>query len=88
MAEFAYNNFKNAGMDHMPIELNCSYHFYVSFEDEYDARFFSQETGYGIEGVDECLPPELFTCPRPPKMSLQQGCEALKLRAGWEGMVQ
>ncbi len=26
MAEFAYNNAKNASTDYMPFELNCGYH--------------------------------------------------------------
>ena len=32
MAEFAYNNAKNASTGYMPFELNCGYHPYVSFE--------------------------------------------------------
>ena len=33
MAEFAYNNAKNANTGHTPFELNCSFHPQVSFKD-------------------------------------------------------
>ena len=33
MAEFAYNNAKNASTDHTPFKLNCGYHPYVFEED-------------------------------------------------------
>ena len=33
MAEFAYNNAKNASTGHTPFELNCGYHPRVSYED-------------------------------------------------------
>ena len=33
MAEFAYNNTKNASTGHMPFELNCDYHSQVFFKD-------------------------------------------------------
>ena len=32
MAEFAYNNAKNANTGHTPFKPNCSYHLYVSFD--------------------------------------------------------
>ena len=32
MAEFAYNNAKNANTIYIPFELNWSYHFRVSFK--------------------------------------------------------
>ena len=38
MAEFAYNNFKNASMGHMPFKLNCGYHLCVFFQGKYDTR--------------------------------------------------
>ena len=31
MAEFAYNNAKNASTGHTPFELNCGYYFQVSY---------------------------------------------------------
>ena len=38
MAQFAYNNAKNASTGHMPFELNCGYHPCVSFEENTDSR--------------------------------------------------
>ena len=38
MAEFAYNNTKNASTGHTPFELNCGFHPQVSFKDEVDSR--------------------------------------------------
>ena len=36
MAEFAYNNAKNASTGHIPFELNCGYHLCVSYEENLD----------------------------------------------------
>ena len=38
MAEFGYNNTKNASTGQMPLELNCGYHPCVSFEKDTDPR--------------------------------------------------
>ena len=38
MAEFAYNNAKNASTGHTPFELNCGYHPCVSYEEDLDPR--------------------------------------------------
>ena len=38
MAEFAYNNAKNANIDHTPFELNYGYHPKMSYEEEVDPR--------------------------------------------------
>ncbi len=38
MAEFAYNNAKNASTGHTPFELNCGYHPRVSFEEDVNSR--------------------------------------------------
>ena len=38
MATFAYNNAKNANTNHIPFELNCGYHHYVSFEKDTNLR--------------------------------------------------
>ena len=38
IAEFAYNNSKNASTGHTPFELNCSYHLQMSYEEEVDPR--------------------------------------------------
>ena len=38
MAKFAYNNVKNANTGHMPFELNCGYHLWVSYEEDINPR--------------------------------------------------
>ena len=38
MAEFAYNNAKNASTGFTPFELNCGYHPRVSYEEDLDPR--------------------------------------------------
>ena len=38
MAEFAYNNAKNASTGYTPFELNCGYHPRVSYEEDLDPR--------------------------------------------------
>ena len=38
MAEFAYNNAKNASTGHTPFELNCGYHPQMSYEEEVNPR--------------------------------------------------
>ena len=42
MAEFAYNNPKNASTGYTPFELNCSYYPCVSFEKDTNPRFRSK----------------------------------------------
>ena len=34
MAEFAYNNAKNASIGHMPFELNYDYHLWISYKEK------------------------------------------------------
>ena len=38
MAEFAYNNAKNASAGHTPFKLNCGFHPRVFFEDDVNPR--------------------------------------------------
>ena len=38
MAEFAYNNSKNASTSHTSFELNYKYHPYISYEEDLDPR--------------------------------------------------
>ena len=38
MAEFAYNNAKNASSGHTLFELNCGYHFWIIYKDDIDSR--------------------------------------------------
>ena len=42
MAEFAYNNAKNASTGHMYFELNCGNYPYISFEENTNPRFRSK----------------------------------------------
>ena len=38
MAEFAYNNAKNANIGHTPFKLNCGYYPCISFKENTDCR--------------------------------------------------
>ena len=38
MAEFTYNNSKNASTGHTPFKLNCGYHPQMSYEEEVNLR--------------------------------------------------
>ena len=38
MAEFAYNNAKNASTGYTPFKLNCEYHPWVSYKEDLDPR--------------------------------------------------
>ena len=38
MAEFAYNNAKNASTGHTPFELNCGYHPRMLYENDVDSQ--------------------------------------------------
>ena len=50
MAEFAYNNFKNASTGHISFELNYSYYSCIFFEDKCNTRSrFSSAKGLAIE---------------------------------------
>ena len=42
MAEFAYNNVKNASTGHTPFELNCGYHLRVFYKKDINPRFKSK----------------------------------------------
>ena len=44
MAEFVYNNAKNASTGHTPFELNCGYHPQMSYEKNVDPRSQSKST--------------------------------------------
>ncbi len=55
MAEFAYNNAKNASTGHTPFELNCGYHPRVSFEEDVDPRSRSRSTNELAEELRELM---------------------------------
>ena len=42
MAEFAYNNIKNASTGHTAFELNCGYHLCVFIEENTNPQFQSK----------------------------------------------
>ena len=42
MAEFAYNNAKNASIGYTPFKLNCGYHPRISYEEDINPRFQSK----------------------------------------------
>ncbi len=42
MAEFVYNNAKNASTGHTPFQLNCGYHPRVSFKEDFNLRLKSR----------------------------------------------
>ena len=42
MAEFAYNNAKNASTGHTPFEPNCGYHSRVCFKEDTDPCSWSK----------------------------------------------
>ena len=44
MAEFAYNNSKNAKIGHMPFKLNYNYHPRMSYEEKVDPHSQSKLT--------------------------------------------
>ena len=55
MAEFAYNNSKNASTGHMPFELNYGYHHRMSYKEELDPRFQSKSTDELSEELRELM---------------------------------
>ena len=38
IAEFAYNNAKNASTSYTPFELNCGYHPHISYKEDFNSR--------------------------------------------------
>ncbi len=55
MAEFAYNNAKNASTGHTPFELNCGYHPKVSFKENVDPRSRSRSANELVEELRELM---------------------------------
>ena len=55
MAEFAYNNIKNDSIVHTLFELNCGYHFKVSFEEDVDSHLRSRSANKLAEELRELL---------------------------------
>ncbi len=55
MAEFAYNNAKNASTGHTLFELNCGYHPRISFEEDVDPRSRSRSANELAEKLRELM---------------------------------
>ncbi len=55
MAEFAYNNAKNASISHTSFELNCCYHPRVFFKEDVDARLRSHSANKLAEELRELM---------------------------------
>ncbi len=55
MAEFAYNNAKNASTGHTPFELNCGYHPKVSFEEDVNPHSRSRSANELAEELRELM---------------------------------
>ncbi len=55
MAEFAYNNAKNASTGHTPFELNCGHHSRVSFEEDIDPCSRSRSANELAEELRELM---------------------------------
>ncbi len=55
MAEFAYNNAKNASTGHTPFELNYGYHPRVSFKEDVDPRSRSRSANELAEELRELM---------------------------------
>ena len=55
MAEFTYNNAKNASTGYTPFELNCGYHSCVSFEKDTNSHFQSKTANGLLAELQELM---------------------------------
>ena len=55
MAEFAYNNAKNASIGYISFELNCGYHLRVFFDEDIDSRSRSYSADKLAEELRELI---------------------------------
>ncbi len=55
MAEFAYNNTKNASIDHISFELNYGYHFKILFKEDIDLCLRSYSANKLAEELKELI---------------------------------
>ena len=55
MAEFPYNNAKNASTGHTLFDFNCSHHLKVSFEEDFDLRLKSRSANKLAEELRELI---------------------------------
>ena len=74
MAEFAYNNAKNASTGHTPFELNCGYHFLRFFWERHQSLFpikNGQRTIQWSKRADDRLSKEPPSCSGASEASLR-----------------
>ena len=55
MAEFAYNNAKNASTGHTSFKLNCGYHSWMSYKDDVDPRSKSKSVNKLLAELRELM---------------------------------
>ncbi len=55
MAEFIYNNAKNASSGHILFEFNCGYHLRVSFKEDVNLRSRSRSANELAEELRELM---------------------------------
>ena len=55
MAEFAYNNAKNASTCHTPFELNCGYHTWMSYKENVNPRSQSRSANKLLAELRELI---------------------------------
>ncbi len=55
MADFVYNNVKNASTNYTPFKLNCGYHSRVSFKEDVDPLSKSRSANKLAEELRELI---------------------------------
>ena len=55
MAEFAYNNTKNASTGHTPFELSCAYHLWVFYKKDIDLHSKSKSVNKLLVELQELM---------------------------------
>ena len=55
MAEFTYNNAKNASTGLTSFELNCGYHFWVSYQEDIEPSFKSRSADKLLAELQELI---------------------------------
>ncbi len=62
IVEFAYNNTKNASTGHIPFDLNCGYHSWISYKKKcwsWLSVKISEQASNQAQRADDCLQEEL-----------------------------
>ena len=74
MAEFAYNNAKNASSGHMPFEFNYGYYPWMFYKKDVNPRFKSKSADELLAELKELIivyQKKPLPCPRISEMGLQ-----------------